>query len=80
MTRMKVSLDNGKTWQNSEAIKIIKEFRPEGAIDGDTIPELHYVFTEEGGFLKYLTIENGQKEGLWSETHLEIADRLTNLD
>lgn len=75
---MKVSLDGGKTWQEVEEVRVIKDIPdPTDYEDDEPIQaELHFCFTEEG-LITDVWIDDAC-DGTDSIDYLELGDKLVN--
>jgi hypothetical protein len=71
---MKISIDNGLTWQDVESVRVSQEI-PDIFNDEKFEIELLFNFTNEG-LIQDLWIDN-VSEGSISETYQEIGDRMS---
>ena len=78
MSKLKVSLDDGKTWIEVPSLRVIKEFDLHIDTDDDeeVQAELHFNFTQEG--LVNDVWVNNTCEGTESSLYVELGDNLVN--
>jgi hypothetical protein len=75
---MKISLDDGKTWQEVSGVRIACEIPDptDYEEDEETDAELLFTFTDEG--LVTDVVLNGFVENSTSQTYIELGDEIIN--